>query len=90
MIYLTFYHGRNVFGANGQFVTWIKNNFDAKFDGFEYGHYLPTISITLQDFEKAKHLIPTKDLIRIEGKFDIFTQLVYGVRNFRNELHHEN
>lgn len=86
MIYLTFYHGRNIFKGN-EFASWIKNNFKtAKFEGFEYGHYMPMISVTLQEFDAGKDFIPTKNLIRVEGKFDVLTQLVYGVRNFKNEV----
>ena len=86
MIYLTFYHDRNVFRGH-EFIGWIKKNFpSAKFEGFECGRYLPTISISLQEFENGKTNIPTKNLIRIEGRFDILTQLVYGVRNFKNEV----
>lgn len=86
MIYLTFYHGRNIFKGN-EFASWIKKNFkSAKFEGFEYGHYMPTISVSLQEFEQFKSFIPTNNLIRIEGKFDVLTQLAYGVRNFKNEV----
>lgn len=86
MLYLTFYHGRNIFRGQ-EFASWIKNHFkSAKFEGFEYGHYMPTISISLQEFEVGKDFIPTKNLIRVEGKFDVLTQLVYGVRNFKNEV----
>ncbi len=87
MIYLTFYHGRNIFKGH-EFSSWIKNNFKTvKFEGFEYGHYMPTISVSLQEFEAAKDFIPTKNLIRVEGRFSILEQLVFGVRDFKNEVY---
>lgn len=86
MIYLTFYHGRNIFKGN-EFASWIKKHFkSAKFEGFEYGHYMPQISISLQEFESGKDYIPAMNLVRVEGVFDVLTQLVYGVRNFKNEV----
>lgn len=86
MIYLTFYHGRNIFRGQ-DFVTWIRELFpSAKFEGFEYGHYLPTISVSLKEFESAKDRIPVMNLIRIEGRFSTLQQLVYGVRDFKNEI----
>lgn len=85
MIYLTFYHGRNIFRGH-EFSGWIKKHFQtAKFEGFEYGCYFPKISVSLKEFEAAKDFIPTKNLIRVEGKFDILTQLVFGVRDFKQE-----
>lgn len=86
MIYLTFYHGRNIFRGQ-EFVGWIKKNFpSAKFEGFEYGHYMAIISIPLAEFEAGKTNIPTKNLIRVEGKFDLLTKLAFGVKDFKNEV----
>ena len=86
MIYLTFYHGRNIFKGH-EFASWIKDNFKSvKFEGFEYGHYLPTISVNLQEFEARKETIPAKNLIRVEGRFSVLQQLVFGVRDFKNEI----
>lgn len=70
-----------------EFVGWIKKNFKTvNFEGFEYGYYSPTISIDLQEFEVAKKMIPTKNLIKVEGKFSVLQQLVFGVRDFTNEI----
>ena len=86
MIYLTFYHGWNIFRGN-EFVFWIKDNFKSvKFEGFEYGHYLPMISVSLDEFEAKKGAIPLMNLVRIEGRFDVFQKLCFGVRNFKNEI----
>ena len=86
MIYLTFYHGRNIFRGD-KFAKWVYDYFpSAKFEGFECGHYYPTISVSLAEFEAAKDRIPTPNLIRVEGRFTVLQQLVYGVRNFKNEI----
>ena len=88
MIYLTFYHDRNVFkGSPGSFVSWIKNNFQTvKFEGFECGRYFPTISISLSEFQAKKEFIPTKNIVRVEGKFTVLQSLMFGVRDFKNEV----
>ena len=87
MIYLTFYHGRNIFQGGGNFKPWLSKLFKSfKFEGFEYGHYLPTISVSRQEFEANKEYIPTANLVRIEGKFDVLEQMTLGVRNFKNEF----
>lgn len=84
MIYLTFYHGRNVF-KGGQFVTWIQRVLPtAKFEGFEYGEHYPTISISLKEFLEAKDQINARNLYRVRGEFTILETLVYGVNNFDN------
>lgn len=87
MIYLTFYHSRNIFKGN-KFQPWIKRLFPdgVNFEGCESGNYSPTISIHLTDFEKAKKSIPTKNLIRIQGCFEILQQLASGVRDFDNKI----
>jgi len=40
----------------------------------------------LREFEAGKTNIPTKNLIRIEGVFSVLEQLVFGVRDFKNEI----
>jgi len=54
--------------------------------GFEYGQRHPTIRVSLSDFEKHKDKIPTFNLVRARGEFDMITQLTLGVRNFDNDL----
>lgn len=86
MIYLTFCHGRNIFQGS-EFKPWVKQLFESvKFEGFEYGHYFPMISVPLQEFEAGKDRVPVMNLVRIEGRFSVLDQLVYGIRDFKNEL----
>ncbi len=85
MILLKFYHSRNVFKGH-EFASWLRQFKSAKFEGFEYGRYFPQVSISLQEFEQFKDSIPTKNLVEIEGRFDILMQLVFGVRNFKNRI----
>jgi len=86
MIYLTFVHSRELFtGAN--FKPWVKRLFPSvKFEGCKTANYEPTISVSLIDFERAKECIPTKNLIRIKGVFNVIEHLVLGVRDFDNQL----
>lgn len=88
MIYLTFTYSRDVF--NGPCLRhWVEKYFkssDYRFMGFEYGQRHPTIRVSLSDFEKHKDKIPTFNLVRARGEFDMITQLTLGVRNFDNDL----
>jgi hypothetical protein len=87
MIHLTFYHARNVFNEKGEFADWITKNFpSSEFVGFEYGQYRPTIKMSLPEFEKGRSVIPSVNIIRIEGKPTILETLVYNVRAFKNEI----
>jgi len=85
MVYITFYHGRNIFRGH-EFASWVKNFPSANFEGFECGNYFPKISIPLAEFEAAKEVIPTQNIVRMEGEFSILQQLVFGVRNFKNDV----
>ena len=87
MIYLTFYHAREIF-IGSEFKPWVNRLFPSgvKFEGTVSAMYHPTIKVTLQDFEDSKDAIPTKNLIRIRGEFTILEQLTFGVRNFDNTL----
>lgn len=88
MIYLTYTYHRDVFIKGGNFKSWIKNLFgeDVRFDGFTSGMSEPTIIISLSDFENNKDKIPAKNLIQIEGEFNLLEQLAFGVKNFSNSL----
>ena len=83
MIHLTFYHSREIFKGS-EFAPWVTKLFPqgVKFEGTECGNYSPTISVTLRDFENAKDRIPTRNLTRIQGKFNTLEQLALGVRDF--------
>ena len=88
MIYITFYHARDIFKGH-EFAPWIKKMFPngVKFEGTRTGNYYPTISISsIEDFEDAKSIITGKDIIRIRGEFSILEQLIYGVRDFDNSI----
>lgn len=89
MIFLTYYYDRDIFNGN-KFQKWITDLFgdNVKFEGSE-GRRFASISISLQDYEANKHKIPTKNLVKITGIFDILEQLVYGVRNFTNTIENE-
>ena len=87
MIYLTFYHARDIFRGS-EFKPWVNRLFPhgVRFEGTKSAMYEPTIAVTLKDFEDSKECIPTKNLIRIRGEFTILEQLAFGVRNFDNIL----
>lgn len=87
MIYLTFYHSREIFKGS-KFAPWVTKLFPngVKFEGTGCGNYSPTIVVTLEDFEDAKNCIPTKNLIRIQGKFNAMQKLIFGVRDFDNSI----
>ena len=87
MIYLTFNHTRAIFKKN-EFAPWIKRLFPdgARFEGTSHGNYEPTIAVKYTDFEKVKNDIPTKNLIRIRGSFNVIEYLAFGVRYFDNSL----
>ena len=87
MIYLTFYHSREIFVGH-KFAPWVVRLFPngVKFEGTRSGNYEPTISVTIADFEDARDIIPTRNLIRIRGEFNLMEQLVYGARNFDNSI----
>jgi hypothetical protein len=89
MITITFYHGRNIFKGK-EFASWVSRLFpSAKFCGFEYGSYYPKLQIDFLEFEQNKQAIPpsaAKNITKISGEFSLLEQLVYGVRNFENNL----
>jgi hypothetical protein len=85
MLYLTYYHGRNIF-RNHKLAPWIQKFKSANFVGFECGSYFPTISISLAEFIEKKDIIPSKNLIRVKSQFTPIECLVYNVRNFENEV----
>lgn len=87
MIYLTFYHARELF-RGADFKPWVNRLFPngVRYEGTVSAMYHPTIAVSLVDFEDAKDCIPTKNLIRIRGEFSIIEQLTFGVRNFDNTL----
>ena len=94
MIYLTFTHSRDVFKRN-EFQTWIKTWFpSARFDGCEYGNHYPTIKVSLPEFEEwKKHWLECEKqkakLVKIKGVFNVIEYLSLGVRDFVNDLRHD-
>jgi hypothetical protein len=85
MIYLRYRWDRDLFNGS-DFRSWAKKFNTLKFEGYECGRYYPTVSISLPEFEQKKHLIQEKNLNQVRGEFTILEQLVYGVRDFCNEI----
>lgn len=89
MIKITFQHLNNIAGPNG-LQKWLINLFpSATFEGCEYGDYYPTVQITLKDWQENHfqlNKLPTNQLVKMEGKFDILQKLAFGVRDFSNDL----
>jgi len=54
--FLTYSRHRNIF-LHDQYKSWIHKWFkDVRFEGFEYGYYHPTISIS--NWEEVKAILP--------------------------------
>lgn len=87
-IYLTYKYNRDVFKKEGDFKPWVRRILgdSVKFHEFNCGMSEPTLVLQLADFEKAKNSIPTKNLIKIQGRFNVLQYLSLGVRDFENEI----
>lgn len=87
MIYLTYIYSRDIFKGQS-FVKWISDLFgeEVKFYGYESGRRYPSISINVIDFDKVKDKIPTKNLVKVKGAFNVIQQLSLGISDFSNDL----
>ena len=89
-IYLTFYHGRNVFRSK-EFAPWVLNFKTVEFDGFECGHYFPTLKMSMEDFAENKHKVKDyiwSNLVRVRGEPTVLEHIL-GFRAFDNKLEGE-
>lgn len=82
MIKLTYEYNRDVFKGK-DFTSWVKNFNTARFDGFEYGRRRPTLTIGVSEFIEKQKYIPYKNLVSIEGIFNILEYLAYKVLDFK-------